>query len=132
MTNEPLVSVITPCRNAEAFIGQTIESVLAQSHAPVEHVIVDDGSEDGSWTVIDRFAGLHPDRLRAEQVPMSGGGCTGILLPYGFVTVREERAGRGAGPGDDPPAGRSHDRCLYRTCGPIQLGGTMIFRYDDL
>ena len=73
MTNDRLVSVITPCHNAAAFVGQTIESVLAQTHQPVEHLIVDDGSSDGSWAVIERFAEPHRERLRAEQVPVSRG-----------------------------------------------------------
>src|SRR5436190_9847005 len=38
----PLVSVFTPTYNAEAFVAETIESVLAQTHANVEHVLVDD------------------------------------------------------------------------------------------
>ena len=73
MTDQPLVSVVTPCHNAEAFIGETIESVLAQTHRPVEHVIVDDGSSDGSWSAIERFAKLHPQELRAEREPVSRG-----------------------------------------------------------
>jgi glycosyltransferase involved in cell wall biosynthesis len=68
MIDDPLVSVVTPCHNAEAFIGETIESVAAQSHQPVEHVIVDDGSSDGSWAVIQRYA-----CVRAERLPVSRG-----------------------------------------------------------
>lgn len=73
MTGHSLVSVVTPCHDAEAFIGQTIESVLAQSHPAVEHVIVDDASTDGSPGVIQRHADRHPDRIRVERLTASRG-----------------------------------------------------------
>ncbi len=41
-----LASVIIPAFNREATIGRAIESVLAQTHAPLELIVVDDGSTD--------------------------------------------------------------------------------------
>jgi glycosyltransferase involved in cell wall biosynthesis len=52
----PLVSVVTPCYNAGAFIAETINSVRAQTYPAVEHIVVDDGSTDGSGRIIARFA----------------------------------------------------------------------------
>jgi glycosyltransferase involved in cell wall biosynthesis len=52
----PLVSVVTPCYNAASFVGETIEAVAAQTCPAVEHILVDDGSTDQSWTVIQRYA----------------------------------------------------------------------------
>jgi GT2 family glycosyltransferase len=51
-----LVSVITPCFNAAPFVGETIASIRAQTYAPVEHIVVDDDSADGSWAVIHAAA----------------------------------------------------------------------------
>lgn len=51
----PLVSVITPCYNAESFISQTIESVLDQSFGNWEMIIVDDCSRDNSPAIIKNY-----------------------------------------------------------------------------
>jgi glycosyltransferase involved in cell wall biosynthesis len=44
------VSVITPCHNAAAFVGETVECLLAQTHADVEHILVDDARATGAGT----------------------------------------------------------------------------------
>jgi glycosyltransferase involved in cell wall biosynthesis len=51
----PLVSVIIPAYNHERFIGPAIESVLNQSFVDWELVIVDDGSTDGTASVIKHY-----------------------------------------------------------------------------
>jgi glycosyltransferase involved in cell wall biosynthesis len=51
----PLVSVIIPCYNGEAFLEEAIESALAQTYRPVEVIVVDDGSTDRSPAIAHRF-----------------------------------------------------------------------------
>ncbi len=49
------VSVAIPCYNAESYIGETIESILAQSRPPAEIIVGDDCSTDGSRDVVARY-----------------------------------------------------------------------------
>jgi len=49
------VSVIIPAYNAERWIGRAIESVLRQTVAPVEVLVVDDGSTDGTTGVLQEY-----------------------------------------------------------------------------
>jgi glycosyltransferase involved in cell wall biosynthesis len=64
----PRVSVIIPCYNAEAFVGQAIESVLAQTYPEIEIIAVDDGSSDGTRRVLEAFG----NRVRLEEQPHKG------------------------------------------------------------
>ena len=51
----PGVSIVISSYNYERYVGEAIESALAQDGVPHEVVVVDDGSSDGSRTVIERF-----------------------------------------------------------------------------
>jgi biofilm PGA synthesis N-glycosyltransferase PgaC len=52
--------VISPVRDEEAYLRFTIESMLAQTIRPVEWIIVNDGSTDGTASIIDQYAAQHP------------------------------------------------------------------------
>ena len=60
--HNPLVSIVIPCWNAEGYVGEAIESAVAQTYANVEVIAIDDGSTDGSLEVIRSFG----DRVRWE------------------------------------------------------------------
>jgi glycosyltransferase involved in cell wall biosynthesis len=64
-----LVSAIIPVYNAEPYLAEAIKSVLAQTYRPIEIIVVDDGSTDGSAHVAKRF-----DQVRYQFQPNRGAG----------------------------------------------------------
>lgn len=55
--DQPKVTVITACRNAERFLPQCLESVLHQTMSEWELLLLDDGSTDGTRQVMADYAG---------------------------------------------------------------------------
>jgi glycosyltransferase involved in cell wall biosynthesis len=51
----PKVSIIMPAYNTEKFIGASIESVLNQTYKDFELIIVDDGSEDSTASIVKHY-----------------------------------------------------------------------------
>jgi len=64
----PLVTVVMPVFNAEQFVGDALESVLAQEYEPIEVITVDDGSTDSSAAILQSF----PDVRYLRQPARSG------------------------------------------------------------
>jgi glycosyltransferase involved in cell wall biosynthesis len=52
---EPLISCIVPVFNSEHYLGEALESILAQTYRSVEIIVVDDGSTDGSAEVVASY-----------------------------------------------------------------------------
>jgi glycosyltransferase involved in cell wall biosynthesis len=61
----PLLSVVIPAYNSARFIGEAIESVLAQGHPEIELLVVDDGSTDDTADVVARHG--KPVKLVRQQ-----------------------------------------------------------------
>jgi peptidoglycan/xylan/chitin deacetylase (PgdA/CDA1 family) len=65
----PLVSVITIFLNAERFIAEAVQSVLAQTYRNWELILVDDGSSDRSTALARDYARLHDGRILYLEHP---------------------------------------------------------------
>jgi glycosyltransferase involved in cell wall biosynthesis len=65
---EPAVSVVIPTFNRARYVGESVESVLAQAGPPFEVVVVDDGSTDDTAAVLARFG----TRLHVVRQPNRG------------------------------------------------------------
>ncbi|MCK4810115.1 MAG: glycosyltransferase family 2 protein [Candidatus Omnitrophica bacterium] len=63
------MNVIIPAFNSELYIGQAIESVLAQTYRDIEIIIVDDGSTDSTKEVVEKYMG--PQSQHATKSPMN-------------------------------------------------------------
>lgn len=67
----PAVSIVMPAYNAEAYIAQALDSVLAQSYPHWECIVVNDGSTDGTLGILERYA-AQDSRIRFYTIPNSG------------------------------------------------------------
>lgn len=72
MTKMPLVSVIIPTYNREKTIKRAVESVLNQTYQNIECIVVDDCSNDNTYTVIKS---VNDSRLKYIKQPKNSGAC---------------------------------------------------------
>ncbi|WP_223846287.1 glycosyltransferase family 2 protein [Wenzhouxiangella sp. AB-CW3] len=54
--DQPFVTVIVPAHNVVSYIGQCLESVRAQTLHDIEVIVVDDGSNDGTFDILKQFS----------------------------------------------------------------------------
>lgn len=64
-THQPIITVVTVCRNAAATIEQTILSVIAQKIEGLEYIIIDGASTDGTLDIVRKHA-EHIDHIISE------------------------------------------------------------------
>ena len=64
----PLVSCVVPVFNAERHLAEALDSIFAQTHRPIEVVVVDDGSTDASAAVAEGYG----ERVRVIRQANAG------------------------------------------------------------
>lgn len=75
MKKAPAISVIIPMYNAEKYIGDCLESLLAQTFQDFEVIIVDDCSTDSSCAVVESYAPKFNGRLKLVHTEENSGTC---------------------------------------------------------
>ena len=71
MSRSPAISVVLPVYNAEAYVREAVESILTQSFADFELILINDGSTDGSGAILRDLA-AHDTRIVLVERPNDG------------------------------------------------------------
>lgn len=81
--------IMVPCMNEELVIGQTIESILGSSYQNLNVNIIDDASEDGTATVVEKYLDDKRLNLISRKKPHAQQG-KGEALNYVFEILRKD------------------------------------------
>src|SRR3990170_1745107 len=68
----PLVSIVVPAYNHEAYVVECLESVLAQDYPNIEFIVINDGSTDSTGQRIEEFLKKNGERFRYVSKPNEG------------------------------------------------------------
>lgn len=78
-----MISVIIPAYNAEAWLGESLQSLIAQTYKDWEAIVVDDGSKDNTAEVAKQLADQRIRIVRQENAGQSAAANRGILEAQG-------------------------------------------------
>lgn len=76
------VSVITPARNAAGFVARAVQSVADQTIPVHEHIVVDDGSDDGTAHVVQALQREYPHLVYLHQERRGSGAARNAGIKY--------------------------------------------------
>jgi glycosyltransferase involved in cell wall biosynthesis len=87
--NYPVISLVTACFNHKDYIATTIESIVSQNYPNLQYVVIDDGSTDGSWEIIQKYKDklYHCERLEGYRDTVT------VALNYGIKKTSGELMG---------------------------------------
>lgn len=88
MSQNPLVSILTPSLNQARWLGDNLDSVARQTYQRTEHIIFDGGSTDDTLKVLRRQAGprvrwrSEPDRGQSDAINQAFGEARGEIIGW--------------------------------------------------
>lgn len=56
MNNNPLVSILSPCYKVEKYLPKCLDTIIGQTYSNLQIVLIDDGSKDGTWDIMQKYA----------------------------------------------------------------------------
>ena len=113
---QPLISVIVPVYNGERYLKNCIESIEAQNYEPLEIIVINDGSTDGTAEVCEKLALSYENLsfITTEDLGVSASRNHGITLAKGELLTFVDA--------DD----RIHPQMLQRLYGAMERTGSDI------
>lgn len=81
----PEITVVIPVYNGSNYLHEAIDSVLHQSYRNFEILVVDDGSKDDTWSVIEKYMAAYPGVVRGIRKTNGG---TSSALNAGILDAR--------------------------------------------
>ena len=91
MNTTPLVSVIMPLYNAEAYLKEAIDSILAQSYTNFELIILNDGSSDRSEEICQSYKDTRIRYYFHKNIGLAGTLNKGLELSTGTYIARQDQ-----------------------------------------
>ncbi len=94
ITHNPLVSVVMPIYNAELFLREAIDSILAQTYQHFELILVNDASTDSSLSIMQSYKKQYPKKITIlnlkKTLNRGGDSCAnkGLELAKGAYVAR--------------------------------------------
>lgn len=85
---EPKISIVIPSFNSAAYIGQAIDSVLAQDYPNTEILVIDGGSKDGTMALVEKYGDAitwpvsEPDRGQSHALNKGFARATGEIMAW--------------------------------------------------
>jgi glycosyltransferase involved in cell wall biosynthesis len=84
--NPPTISCIVPCFNSRAYVAEALDSIFAQTHRPIEVIVADDGSTDGTLEAARQYSEVvlvtQPERGPAATRNLGLRRATGELVAF--------------------------------------------------
>jgi len=79
----PLISCIVPAYNGERYLREALDSILTQTYRPLEIIVADDGSTDGTAALVANYGdqALHVFQPDAGTATACNSGLKARLLP---------------------------------------------------
>ena len=128
----PFVSVVIPCYKQAHFLPEAIESVLKQSYAHREIVVVDDGSPDNTAEVAKRYPGVHC--LSQQNAGLANARNAGLRVSQGkyivFLDADDRLADGALETGVTFLNARPQSAFVFGECRRIDVQGKIVPRPD--
>lgn len=121
---QPSVSVLLTAYNEEMFIRRSVNSILGQTFEDFEMLLVDDGSTDSTWEIMQEF---NDPRIRRHQLARVG---RSKALNYGLSLARGKYVALMDADDESLPARLERQVAFLDSHPAISILGTTYYMYD--